>query len=277
MVKELFHASIDHRTPHLVTIAGIAGIGRSRLSWEFEKYTDGLVDDVWWHRGRCLSYGDGVTYWALADMIRMRIGVAEGETPAVAATKLAETVEQLIPDPEERRWIEPRLGQLLGLDDRSSTNQDDLFAAWRLFFERMADTEPVVMVFEDMQWADSSLLDFVDYLLEWSRNHPIFVLVLTRPELMEKRATWGAGRRNFSSLYLDALQQAAMERLLAGLVPGLPTPVATTILERAEGSRSTRSRPSGCCSTRVCSSRSTGPTGRRGRSTTCGSRTPCTA
>jgi len=196
---------------------------------------DGLAAEVLWHRGRCLSYGDGVTYWALADMMRMRVGSVEGEAPDAVAAKLADTVARFVPDPAERRWIEPRLGQLLGLGDRPTTGQDDQFAAWRLFVERMSDIDPVVLVFEDLHWADSSLLDFVDYLLEWSRNHPIFVLALSRPELAERRPTWGAGRRNFSSLYLEPLTADAMEQLLAGLVPGLPPSVAATILARAEG------------------------------------------
>jgi class 3 adenylate cyclase/predicted ATPase len=236
MLKDLFHATVDHRTPQLVTVSGVAGVGKSRLSWEFEKYVDGLIEGIWWHRGRCLSYGDGVTYWALADMMRMRVGSVEGEAPDTVAAKLAATLAEFVPDAEERRWIEPRLGQLLGLDDRApTTGQDDQFAAWRLFVERMADAGPVVLVFEDLQWADTSLLDFVDYLLEWSRSHPIFVLALTRPELVERRPTWGSGRRNFSSLYLEPLGAESMHRLLDGLVPGLPPAVSATILDRAEG------------------------------------------
>ncbi len=235
MLKDLFHASADRSTSQLATVTGIAGIGKSRLSWEFEKYLDGLAGDVLWHRGRCLSYGDGVTYWALADMMRMRIGVVEGEPSDAVSAKLSNAVARYVSDAAERRWVEPRLGQLLGVDDRVTSAQDDLFAAWRLFVERMSDVAPVILVFEDLHWADSSMLDFVDYLLEWSRGHSIFVLGLTRPELVERRPTWGAGRRNFSSLSLDPLAPAAMEQLLAGLVPGLPDPVAQTILSRAEG------------------------------------------
>ena len=90
----------------------------------------------------------------------------------------------------------------------------------------LADVYPTVLAFEDMQWADSSLLDFIEYLLEWSRNHPIFVITLARPELTERRPTWGAGHRNFTSLYLEPLSESAMQELLAGLVPGLPSALA---------------------------------------------------
>jgi class 3 adenylate cyclase/tetratricopeptide (TPR) repeat protein len=235
MVKELFHASADERSSHLVSVLGVAGIGKSRLVWEFFKYVDGLAEDTWWHRGRCLSYGEGVTYWALAEMVRMRCRIAEEEAPTSARAKLGETLEQHIGDPDERRWIEPRLAHLLGIEERTAADKEDLFAAWRLFFERLADTYPVVMAFEDMQWADSSLLDFIEYLLEWSRNSRIFVMTLARPELTERRPTWGAGKRNFTSLYLEPLPEKEMHRLLSGLVIGLPRDSQERILERAAG------------------------------------------
>ena len=157
LVKDLFHASAQEQRAHLVSVTGIAGIGKSRLAWEFYKYMDGLSDLFRWHRGRCLSYGDGVAYWALAEMVRSRAGIVEAEDATSAAAKLHTTVEEHIRDPEERRWVEPRLAHLLGLEERTARDKEDLFAAWRLFFERMSEVHPVVMSFEDMQWADSSL------------------------------------------------------------------------------------------------------------------------
>ena len=234
-IKDLFHASADERKAHLVSLTGIAGIGKSRLSWEFYKYFDGIADTVYWHRGRCLSYGEGVTYWALADMVRMRCRISEEEEPASALSKLHATLEEHFLDAEERSFLEPRLAHLLGLAEHQARDQQDLFAAWRLFFERLSESYPTVLAFEDMQWADASLLDFVEYLLDWSRSHPIFVVTLARPELMERRPTWGAGQRSFTSLYLEPLSQQAMEELLAGLVPGLPVEVRDRILARAEG------------------------------------------
>jgi class 3 adenylate cyclase/predicted ATPase len=234
-IKDLFHTCAEERKAQLVSVTGIAGIGKSRLSWEFYKYFDGLAQLVYWHRGRCLAYGEGVTYWALADMVRMRCRIAEDEEPASAAEKLRATVEEHLLDADERRFVQPRLAHLLGLGEHESHDRQDLFAAWRLFFERLAEQYPTVLAFEDMQWADASLLDFVEYLLEWSRNHPLFVVTLARPELLERRATWGAGHRNFTSLYLEPLAQPAMEELLTGLVPGLPASLVERILSRAEG------------------------------------------
>ena len=235
VVKDLFHTTAQDHRAHLVSVTGIAGIGKSRLGWELYKYLDGLSDSFLWHRGRCVSYGDGVAYWALAEMVRGRAGILEGEAADSAVMKLHAVVNEHVSDPEERRWVEPRLAHLLGIEERSARDQEDLFAAWRLFFERMSEARPVVMSFEDMQWADSSLLDFVEYLLDWSRNHAIFVLALSRPELLERRPNWGAGRRSFTSIYLEPLSLPAMQQLVKGLVPGLPDEVGEQILARSEG------------------------------------------
>jgi predicted ATPase/class 3 adenylate cyclase len=235
LIKDLFNGSAQDRRAHLVSVTGIAGIGKSRLSWEFYKYFDGIVDTVWWQRGRCLAYGEGVAYWALADMIRMRARIEEGEEANSARAKLHATVEEHVVDSEERAFVEPRLAHLLGLAEVTTADRQDLFAAWRMFFERLAGSAPTVLAFEDMQWADTSLLDFVEYLLEWSRDYPLFVITLARPELHERRPSWGAGQRNFTSLYLEPLSPAAMEELLEGLVPGLPSDLRTQILARAQG------------------------------------------
>ena len=234
-IKDLFHVCAEEGRAQLVSVTGIAGIGKSRLAWEFYKYFDGLSQIVYWHRGRCLAYGEGVTYWALADMVRMRCRIAEDDPQDEALRKLQAALDEHLLDPEERRFVEPRLAQLLALSEGASHERQDLFAAWRLFFERLADTYPTVLAFEDMQWADESLLDFVEYLLEWSRDKPLFVVTLARPELLEKRATWGAGHRNFTSLYLEPLSEDAMQELLIGLVPGLPRSLRKQILDRAEG------------------------------------------
>jgi len=235
LVKEQFHATGEDGKAHLVSVMGIAGIGKSRLAWEFYKYMEGLLDLFLWHRGRSLSYGEGVAYWALAEMVRGRANILEAEDPSTGAEKLHVAVQQYVPDVEEQRWVEPRLAHLIGLEERAVGEKEDLFAAWRLFFERMAEQRPVVLSFEDLQWADTALLDFIEHLLEWSRNSPIFVLTLARPDLVERRPMWGAGKRNFTSVYLEPLARPAMTELLAGLAPGLPAALTEPILGRAEG------------------------------------------
>ncbi|HEU0194572.1 MAG TPA: AAA family ATPase [Gaiellales bacterium] len=234
-IKDLFHASADEGRPHLVSVTGIAGIGKSRLVWEFYKYFDGLAQVIYWHRGRCLSYGEGVTYWALADMVRMRCRISEDDPSDTALEKLQAVLDEHLADPDERRFVEPRVAHLIGLEEGTAFAREDLFAAWRVFFERLADVFPAILVFEDMQWADASLLDFIEYLLDWSRQSPLFVVTAARPELLERRTTWGAGKRNFTSLYLEPLSEASMQALLEGLVPGLPDSLRDQILARAEG------------------------------------------
>ncbi len=233
-IKETLHATADEGRAHLVSVTGPAGIGKSRVVWEFDKYISGLATDTRWHVGRCLAYGEGITFWALAEMVRTNAGILEGEDPATAMPKVREAVALAISDPEERRWVEPRLASLLGLESGPARERDDLFAAWRLFYERLADEMPTVMVFEDLQWADDALLDFIDYLMEWSRDHRLFVLTMARPELLERRPDWGSGRRS-ASIHLEPLPTDAMSDLLAGLAPGLPDELSGRVLDRAEG------------------------------------------
>ncbi len=235
LVKELFHGTADEGRAHLLSIVGVPGMGKSRIAWEFEKYLDGLLVQVWWHKGRCLAYGDGVAYWALAEMVRMRARIAEDDPPEESLPKLASVLEEIVTDPEERAFVEPRLQHLLGLTERVAPDREDLFSAWRLFVERMAEQNPVIMVFEDIHWADAALIEFVEYLLDWSRSHPIYIVTLARPEVSQRHPGWGANLRNFTSLSLDPLPDEAIDDLLRGLVPGLPDEAVTRIRERADG------------------------------------------
>ncbi len=233
LLKDLFHATGREKRVRLVSVVGPAGIGKSRLAWEFLKYIDGLADTVFWHDGRSPSYGEGITFWALGEMVRGRAGLAESDDEATTRRKLTEIVALHVPDEGERRWIEPALLTLLGLG--SSTGADQLFGAWRTFFERLAAKAPVVMVFEDLHWADAGTIDFVEHLLDWSKGVPICVVTLSRPELIDRRPDWGAGKRNFVSMYLEPLSESAMRELLTGLVPGLGEDAMKTIIERADG------------------------------------------
>ncbi len=233
LLKELFHSTSREGRARLVSVTGHAGLGKSRLAWEFLKYIDGLVETVWWHAGRSPAYGEGVTFWALGEMIRRRCGLMEGDDERTTRAKVAATLAEHVPDEAERRWIEPALLQLLGFE--TGVDSDLLFGAWRTFFERLASSAPVILVFEDFHYADSGLLDFVDHLMEWSRNFPLLVLTLARPELLEKRPHWGAAKRNFTSLYLEPLAQADMRALLAGLAPRLPSTTVRAIVDRADG------------------------------------------
>ena len=238
MLKDFHAATAAERRPRLVSIIGQGGIGKSRLVWEFQKYLDGVTEIVYWHQGRSPAYGEGISFWALAEMVRGRAGITDADEPATARAKLTSTLDEWVTDEAERRWMEPPLLQLLGLetgDGAERTERESLFAAWRIFFERIAERGVVLLVFEDLQWADDGLLDFIDHVLEWSRDRPIYLISLARPELIDRRTDWGAGRRSFTSLVLEPLDDASMRELLAGLVPGLPDQVVDRVLERADG------------------------------------------
>jgi class 3 adenylate cyclase/tetratricopeptide (TPR) repeat protein len=219
----------------LVLITGPAGIGKSRLAWEFEKWTDGVTEPIWWHRGRSPSYGEGITFWALGEMVRRRAGLAETDDEATTRARIAATVAEQVPGEEDRRWVEPALLTLLGLEPAPAGGRDRLFAAWRIFFERIAEKGTTVLLFEDLQWADSGLLDFIEHLLAWSHGSPILVVALARPELLERRPGWGSTARSSTTLALEPLDAAAMRRLLEGFVPGLPEAATRAILDRADG------------------------------------------
>jgi class 3 adenylate cyclase/tetratricopeptide (TPR) repeat protein len=235
LLKEFLHATSEEGKARLLSVVGLAGVGKSRLAWEFFKYIDGLSETIWYQRGRCLAYGEGVAFWALTEMIRMRTGIVENEPLDSAKRKLRQSVEEFIHDEEERAWVEPRMAHLLGLEERALGDPRDLYAAWRVYFERMAAQLTTLLVFEDLQWADSGLLDFIEYLLEWSRNSPILVVTLARPEFGESRPGWGTGKRGLTSLFLEPLSTDAMGQLLSGMVPGLPEDLRALILDRAAG------------------------------------------
>ncbi len=234
LLKDLYHATARERRARLVSVIGIAGIGKSRLAWELEKYLDGLVETVWWHQGRSPAYGDGVTFWALGEMVRRRAGLAEDDDEATTREKVAAALHEHVPDEEERRWIAPRLHALLGFDEAPAGQREELFAAWRTFFERIADRGPVVLVFEDLHWADTGLMDFIESILEWSKGRPILIVSLARPELLDRRPTWGAGQRHFTAVHLEPLAAEAMTALVAGMAPGLPEAAVRRIVEPCE-------------------------------------------
>ncbi len=234
-LKEQLHAVGRDRRARLVSITGPGGIGKSRLVWELEKYIDGVSEAIYWHRGRSPSYGEGITFWALGEMVRRRAQLTEDDDEATTRERIAVTLDEYVEDADERERIGPALLSLLGVEEAPAGGRDALFPAWRLFFERIAELGTTVLVFEDLQWADTGLLDFIDHLLDWSKGLPIMVVSLARPELFDRRPDWGANRRNLTALALEPLTDDAMRELLNGLVPGLPEEALAAIIGRAEG------------------------------------------
>jgi class 3 adenylate cyclase/tetratricopeptide (TPR) repeat protein len=234
LLKDGLHAVGHDGRARLVSVVGQAGIGKSRLVWEFQKYIDGLVETVYWHEGRSPAYGDGLALWALGEMVRRRCGIQEGDDEDTTKERLATAVAEHVVE-SEHSWVESRLAALLGIGGSVGSERTELFAAVRLFFEGIAAKGTVVLVFEDLHWADPSLLEFVDELPDWSQNHPILIVTLSRPDLLDGRPDWGSGRRGFSSTYLSPLADDEMRQLISGAVPGVPSSAVDKIVAAAGG------------------------------------------
>jgi class 3 adenylate cyclase/tetratricopeptide (TPR) repeat protein len=235
LLKDALHATGRERRARLVSIVGIAGVGKTRLAWEFEKYVDGITESIYWHEGHSPAYGEGVALWALGEMVRRRAGIAEGEEPTAARERLTAMLDEYVPDPKERRWMEPRLAGLLGLVDLPAGERGELFSAFRTLFERVAELGTTVLLFEDLHLADAGLLDFIEGIPEWSRDHPILVIALARPEILDRRPGWGAGRHSFLHVHLGPLSEAEMRQLVQDLAPGAPHRVTERVLDAAAG------------------------------------------
>jgi class 3 adenylate cyclase/tetratricopeptide (TPR) repeat protein len=230
----------EERSPQLVTIVGVPGIGKTRLVYELNQVVDTLPELIFWRQGRSLPYGEGVTYWALAEMVKAQAGILESDTSAETERKLHQATLGLLPEETEARWVESQLGPLVGLrseEEVRAERSDESFPAWRRFFEAMAEQRPLVLVFEDLHWADGSLLDFVDYLVDWATEVPLLVVCTARPELLERRAAWGGGKSNALTLSLAPLSDEETVRLLAQLLQRsvLAAETQTALLAHAGG------------------------------------------
>jgi class 3 adenylate cyclase len=224
----------------LVTLVGVPGIGKSRLVVELSAVVDEDPELIFWRQGRSLPYGDGVTFWALAEILKAQAGILETDSADAALEKLRRTVQDLVSDRNEAEWIESHLRPLVGLEDETQTGGDrqpEAFGAWRRFFEHLAERSPLVLVFEDLHWADDGLLDFVDDLVEWASAVPLLVVCVARPELLSRRPGWGGGKPNATTLSLSPLTREDTARLVAALLEQavLPAELQAALLGRAEG------------------------------------------
>jgi class 3 adenylate cyclase/tetratricopeptide (TPR) repeat protein len=228
------------RSPQLVTLVGVPGVGKSRLTYELFESVGGGRNGVRWRQGRCLPYGDSVAFWAVGEIVKSHAGVFESDTAEEAEAKLRTALAELIRDADEAAWVESELRPLVGLSEPEAGGMNRLaetFAAWRRFFEALAEQGPLVLVLEDLHWADDDLLDFVDHLVEWASGFPIFVLCTARPELLERRPAWGGGKLNATTLALAPLSDEETARLFTALTQRslLPAETQQTLLAHAGG------------------------------------------
>jgi class 3 adenylate cyclase/tetratricopeptide (TPR) repeat protein len=221
----------------LVTLVGEAGVGKTRLLRELGQWLDDEPDLVYWRQGRCLPYGEGITFWALGEIVKAQAGILESDETDAAAAKLAASVEGVVPEVTEQEWIRARLAPLLGISADAGSSREESFTAWRGYLEGVAAQRPLVLLFEDLHWADAALLDFLDHLLDWSLGFPILVLCTARPELYELHQSWGGGKRNSTTVSLSSLPPDDTARLLHALLDQsvLPAETQALLLERCGG------------------------------------------
>jgi class 3 adenylate cyclase/tetratricopeptide (TPR) repeat protein len=242
LLTSVYERAVREPSVQLVTIAGEPGLGKTRLVRELHAIVDAQPKLVGWCEGRCLAYGEGIAFWALGEVVKAQAGIFASDDSAQAATKLDDAVAAVVDDHGERQWLKSRLAPLVGLTDadRDGTGapeQEEAFAAWRRFLGAVAAQRSLVIVLEDLHWADPALLAFMRQLVELSAGIPLLVVCTARRELYDHALDWASGLRNATAIALRPLWEADTARLLAALLDRavLPSTLQTRLLERAGG------------------------------------------
>lgn len=221
---------VRDRTCHLLTVLGGAGVGKSRFVWEF---AGGLAGNVTVLRGRCLPYGEGITYWPLAEIVR-QIARAEGRDPGEPS---ASVISARLAGEEKAELIVERLGNALGLGSPGGATSEETFWAVRRLLEALARSGPVVIVIDDLHWAESTFLDLIEHVVKFSRDFPILLVCIARPQLLDTRPGWGGDKLKATSIFLEPLSEAECRELITNLLDRAPLPSAAEarIAAAAEG------------------------------------------
>ena len=232
MLKGLFDKSVASSAVQLVTVVGEPGIGKSRIVAELLAHAQTQAPGMTWRQGRCLPYGEGITFWALGEIVKAHAGILETDDPATATAKI-DTAILAGPD---RDWLRARLLPLVGVDASSPAERAELFAAWRTFLEQVAEASPTVLVFEDVHWADDAMLAFLEHLADRAHGVPLLVVATARPELFERHAGFAAGLPNVNRVNLAPLSDLETAQLVSGLLgAAMPAELLAPIQEGAEG------------------------------------------
>ncbi|HWC14592.1 MAG TPA: adenylate/guanylate cyclase domain-containing protein [Actinomycetota bacterium] len=222
-----FDGVVEDGTCALFTVLGTAGVGKSRLTREF---LDKVQDRARVLRGRCLSYGDGITMWPIAEALGDAAEISDSDSQEDALGRLTD----LIAMDEDAKTIANVVGQAIGLGE-ATAGQEETFWAIRRYLEILARRQPLVVVFDDIHWAEPAFLDLVDHVVEWTQDSPLMVLCLARHELLEERPTWGGGKLNSTTVNLEPLKSDDAADLFASLLGKPAAPDLTAILEASGG------------------------------------------
>ncbi|HUF00881.1 MAG TPA: adenylate/guanylate cyclase domain-containing protein [Gaiellaceae bacterium] len=239
VLRESLVRARDERRAELVTVVGVPGIGKSRLVHEhIELIRSDALGPVSWRRGRSLPYGEGGSFWAWGEIVKAEAGVLEQDGTETRVTKVKDAVEAVVADRAEAEWIRRHLAPLVGIEG-ASTGDDrrpESFAAWRRFLQAWAERQAVVLVFDDLHWADEGMLDFVSSLVDRLTDAPLFVLGTARPELLERRPGWATGA-NATLLALEPLSDGETETLTRTLLAdcGLTEEASASVVRKAGG------------------------------------------
>ena len=233
IVTGAFQKAVQESTVQLVVVAGEPGVGKSRLVAELRSFVDSWPEQIRWRLGRCLPYGDGITFWALGEIAKAEAGILETDRPEVAAAKIDAMIPEDAPDAP---WIRARLRPLAGLPAPEAALEEN-FAAWQAFLELLAEARPSVLVFEDLHWADEALLEFVEHLTDYADGVPLLLVGTARPELYERAAGWAPSARNAARVNLRTLTAAETARLISNLLGTAepPAEVLQAIWDHAGG------------------------------------------
>jgi tetratricopeptide (TPR) repeat protein len=226
LLQNTYERALRDRRAHLFTIYGEPGVGKSRLAHEFSEALDGATV----LSGRCLPYGEGVTYWPLAEMVKCAAGIVDDDPLDVAIDKLRQFCEDEV--------VADLLGLASGVLEAVQAERSQQEIAWaaREWAQRVAQEQPLVLVFEDIHWAEESLLELIEHLVTWVREAPLLVISLARPELLDIRPGWGGGRVRATAIELEPLGEAESEELVEALVSdGLTADERRAVLAKTEG------------------------------------------
>ena len=229
LLRDAYDQVISDRVCHLFTVLGSAGVGKSRLIAEFAA---DVGDQATILRGRCLSYGEGITYWPITEVIRDAAGIVETDDQDAVRSKLGSLFE----DAHDRAAATERLGEVIGRFEGSAP-QEETFWAVRTLLESLCRRRPLILILDDLHWAEPTLLNLIDYVVDWMRDAPLLIVCLARQDLLELRPGWGGGKGSATTITLEPLSDAESRNLVSSLL-GREGPGATLdarIAAAAEG------------------------------------------